>query len=507
MSSTLFRSLFSFGSVSLRSLLGFILGVILARYLGIDDFGEYSLLLALFITLCNFLDFGASNAFYTFISKGYDSRLVYVIYTLWLFFQFLIVIFCIYFIGEEGLLFIFRHKDSTTLIVAFSAVFFQLQITKSISYLFESIRMTIFSQTILLVLAVLNVLLIYLANYFGFISHVNIVFVIILSSHLLMALISFFIATRFISFSRFDSMATVKTVLLKYARFCGPLFLISFFSFLFKYFDTWYLQYNGGNSEQAIYSVAFKFASISLMVSTAVVRIVWKEVADLYSQGKEDLAWDFFITSVKIVTVICVTMSALVLPYSELLITNIYGDEYVSAIPAFMILLLYPIFQAIGQVSTVIFYCNEKTKALSVFTILTIPFGILLTYILLNGVTVTTLSSYFPYEISFALAVKGVIFELFSVCLLLYLAAKLLKKKISFIFLFFSIFSSFILSILSYLIASNFSNLYVVIIIHVILFLISWLFVLSVFSEVLLNRSGSYLKGYLLSFLNGRGVN
>jgi O-antigen/teichoic acid export membrane protein len=322
-----------------------------------------------------------------------------------------------------------------------------------------------------------------------------------------MALISFFIATRFISFSRFDSMATVKTVLLKYARFCGPLFLISFFSFLFKYFDTWYLQYNGGNSEQAIYSVAFKFASISLMVSTAVVRIVWKEVADLYSQGKEDLAWDFFITSVKIVTVICVTMSALVLPYSELLITNIYGDEYVSAIPAFMILLLYPIFQAIGQVSTVIFYCNEKTKALSVFTILTIPFGILLTYILLNGVTVTTLSSYFPYEISFALAVKGVIFELFSVCLLLYLAAKLLKKKISFIFLFFSIFSSFILSILSYLIASNFSNLYVVIIIHVILFLISWLFVLSVFSEVLLNRSGSYLKGYLLSFLNGRGVN
>ena len=505
MHSTFFRSLFSFLSVSLRSLLGFIFGVILARHLGVEDFGEYSLLLALFITLCNFIDFGASNAFYTFICKGYDSRLVYLIYTLWLFLQFSIVILCIYILDEQELFFLFRHKDSTLLIVAFTAVFFQLQITKSISYLFESVRMTILSQTILLVLAFINISLIYFVNYFNFLNNVYIVFVIIFSSHLFIALVSFAIVNRFISFTKIDLMANFKTVLLKYVVFCYPLLFISFFSFVFKYFDTWYLQYMGGNSEQAIYSVAFKFAAISLMVSTAVIRIIWKEISELYSKGKEDLAWDYFVTSIKVLTVICVTFSAIVFPYSEILIINLYGDEYISAVPTFMVLLLFPIFQSLGQVSTIFFYCKEKTKVLSVFTMLTIPCGILLTYILLNEVTVTTFSSHFNYNISLALAIKGVIFELFSVCLLFYLASRLQKERITFVFLFFSIFSSFTLSILSHNIASSFSNLYVVIIIHATLFSISWYLVLSIFSEVLLNCPRSYMNRYLLSLFNRIG--
>ena len=75
MQSSIFdRYIFSAGANVIRAILSFFAGILIAKGLGVEDYGIYSFLIASFGALLSILDLGTSNAFFTFISKKNQSR-------------------------------------------------------------------------------------------------------------------------------------------------------------------------------------------------------------------------------------------------------------------------------------------------------------------------------------------------------------------------------------------------------------------------------------------------
>ena len=86
-----------------RAIIGFSMGIIIARSLSPVGYGDLFFLIGSFTALCALIDMGTSSAFYTFISKRAMNRLFYYLYGGWLILQFLLVILTISVFLPSGL--------------------------------------------------------------------------------------------------------------------------------------------------------------------------------------------------------------------------------------------------------------------------------------------------------------------------------------------------------------------------------------------------------------------
>ena len=120
----LFRSFFSVISSLMKSGLTFITTIILARNMGPEVYGIYAFLIASFIAVKNFSDFGSSNAFFTFSSKKKRSKVFYNTYFFWLFLQYIIIFIFLAFLPSDYANKFWHGEDRRTLLLAFSAIYF-----------------------------------------------------------------------------------------------------------------------------------------------------------------------------------------------------------------------------------------------------------------------------------------------------------------------------------------------------------------------------------------------
>jgi O-antigen/teichoic acid export membrane protein len=56
-------------------------------------------------------------------------------------------------------------------------------------------------------------------------------------------------------------------------------------SFAYIFLDRWLLQDFGGNLEQAFYGVGAQFSAVSLIATSAMLRVFWKEMAESHESG------------------------------------------------------------------------------------------------------------------------------------------------------------------------------------------------------------------------------
>ena len=82
------RFIFTIGSNIFRGLLSFITGMILARMLGPESYGNMAFLLGTFMGVLKLLDMGSSSAFFTFLSQKPRSKRFVRSFFIWLGVQF-----------------------------------------------------------------------------------------------------------------------------------------------------------------------------------------------------------------------------------------------------------------------------------------------------------------------------------------------------------------------------------------------------------------------------------
>ena len=351
MESILKRFIFSFVTNAVRALVSFITVILVAKWLGPEDYGRMAFLLSTFIAIKSLLDMGSSSAFFTFLSKKRMSSAFILYFWLWVLLQLLISILIVgYVLPDNVISSIWKGESRSLVFLALIAAFMQFSVWPIASQMAEANRQTIKVQKLNLLIVFLHLLVIVCFIYFGVIS-IPIIFVVTACEWLIASIIASHYYKR-IDFQKnnknineLSNLETFKSFII----YCLPFIPYVWLAFASDFGDRWILQTFGGSIEQAYYSIALQFASVSLIATTSIIKILWKEVAELNEEANKvfigKICRSSFIAIYLFTAVIC----CMLVPHAESIIKLLLGPEYVNGSMALTLMFLYPVHQSLGQ--------------------------------------------------------------------------------------------------------------------------------------------------------------
>jgi len=343
---------------TVRSIIIFITGMTLAKGLGPEQYGLFSFLLASFAAIITLFDMGSSSAFFSFISKRTRSKSFFMVYFGWVIFQFLTAIILIRLvIPADWLALIWQGESRELVLLAFVGVFFQNQIWTLVVKVGESQRLTTIAQMLGVAIALIHFLLIIVLYYQGLLSLSYVYFLIIAE-----ILVGAIIAKLIFPLEFNDEKINLRGNFSEYWIFCKPLVPYVWLSVIMSFADTWLLRHFGGGVEQGYYAVAAQMGTVTLLFTSSIVRVLWKEVAEANEQ-KDIRRVAFVYKKVsRIVFMAGVVISGYLIPWTDEIITLLLGNEYLEGATVMWIMLLYPIHQSLGQINGTMYFALELTK-------------------------------------------------------------------------------------------------------------------------------------------------
>lgn len=371
----------SVGSNSIRGMIGFVSGLLIARGLNPSGYGDLMFLLGSFVAIRSLLDMGSSNAFFTFLSRHTQGRRFYLLYFFWLALQFVITLLLVTLIIPDS---IFARAwlghNREIVVIAFFAAFMQQQIWLTVGQIGESLRKTVKVQLLNLSIAIIYLVMVSILLITGSMSVERILFLMIFQYA-----VATLIAYRFLKADHAEPVerdAPLEQIILEYWVYCKPLIVLSLVGFLYDFADKWMLQKFGGASQQGYFQIANQFSTISLLATTSILSIFWKEIADaLAKHDYARVAMLYRKVSRGLVMLGAIT-TGLLIPWSEQIVHISLGDAYAQAWPVLAVMLLYPIHQSMGQIGGTMLLASGNTHRYMfvsmALTLASVPFSYLM---------------------------------------------------------------------------------------------------------------------------------
>lgn len=413
------RSLFTILSNSFRSLFNLIASIFLARMLGPELFGLMSFVLASFIALKSLIDFGLSSAFYTFISESNNIYRYLTTYAYILFFQLVIPLVLIFiFMPNSWFQIIWTDVETLQIFFGYLAIFFQYYIWNFSLSLAESIRKTFLAQSIWLSISITNLIALIILWLYDLLI-INNVFLLIIFEFFIGALLLFFLIKKQINFEFKKESQLI--ILNKFFDYSKPLILYSVIGFIAIFFDRWMLQFFAGSYEQAFYSISFQISAISLLATSSILKIFWKEIAE--SNSNQDIVYTkkLYENSCKALYLTACFIMGFIFFWVDEIILFFLGVEYLPGKITFLILLFYPVHQCLGQIVSSFLYATSETRILSYISSLFLLLGMLLTFMLIGENALLKVNLQMG---SAGLAIKMVIIQFLNVNILIFILNK-----------------------------------------------------------------------------------
>jgi O-antigen/teichoic acid export membrane protein len=368
------------GNIS-KLTLSFVAGLIIARGLGPKEYGDFSFLLTSFLSFRQLLDMGTSQAFYTFISERKQSSLFYIYYALWMLFQFVLTIAFIWFICPKHLfeeLWLGHAKE--LVILAFVASFTMTQLWEIITSIGESLRDTLYVQIRNLALAITYLLVISLLFYF---EHIG-----IKQLYILIIIIYFFFSILYylkIKKDLFDNTTSFSSALMftEFKVFCKPLVVYSWVGFVYTFADNWILQKYGGSVQQGYYAIGLRFSVLSLIATTSILKIFWKEIAEANGENNESRIKYLYNKTTIILYFSAAALSSFIIPFAKEIPSWLLGSDYQNAWIPLTLMFIYPLYQSLGQISGAFFLATKRSRLYKNLGLIIMFIGFPFTYFLI----------------------------------------------------------------------------------------------------------------------------
>ena len=372
----------SFIANCIRAVVNAISSILIARLLGPEDTGRFFFLFFSFISIRSLIDFGSSNAFFTFISKTKQSKYFINAYLIWTFSIFLLVGLLIFYVLPESILaYIWLGEDIEIIIVSFIASFIFHQFWPIAHKMAEASRQTYKLYIITIITNVIHLICISILLFYEK-NSIVLIFCIVGVEWLIASIL----VARLYKFKNENDVKVdnIRVIFVKYLRYCLPLAPYTIIGFFYSIGDKWMLQNWSGSVEQSYLGIGLRFSSIALLSTSALLSIFWKEVAVLYENNDLEKLEQIFsktISSMYLITSIAVVF---ILPWSSSIINICLGSEYSEGILTITLLLLYPVHQCIGQITGSFLYAVEYTKLQSVIGCIFMLTSLLGYYIVLS---------------------------------------------------------------------------------------------------------------------------
>jgi len=411
------RFAFTIGANLLRSLLSFITGMLLARWLGPDTYGNMAFLLGTFLAIRQLLDMGSSMAFFTFLSQRIRSRRFVWSFFGWTAFQFIVPLCVLWLLFPSAWIDIIWHGEQRSLVVmAFAAAFMQNSLWPVIQHATESQRRTLWVQSIGVVIWMAHLLAIIILWRLGVLG-LYAIFAAIVLEYLLASIVAIKRLSYAEDLEADRSSSSEEPMFRKYLSYCLPLIPYAWFGFAYEFADRWLLQYYGGSVEQAYYAVGAKFAAVSLIATSSILRIFWKEVAEANHRKDHARTAALFRKATRSLFLVGAIIAGFLIPWAKDLLSLILGAAYIGGATTLTIMFIYPVHQSLGQICNTMFYATERVWiqviTSSIFSII----SIVVTFVLLSALGLA----------SEGLAFKMVAVQLVSVNVLAFIIARIWK--------------------------------------------------------------------------------
>lgn len=374
------RFVISFLGNLLRVGLMFGVSLFLARKLGPASYGNYNFLLNSFLGLKIFVDLGTNNAFLTFLSERKRSKKFFTQYGWILTAQFSILIGLVLFLPDAWRNKLWLNQDISLIIVACCASFAMNQLWEAGTNLGESLRDTLRVQQRNLFTAFLFLVSLLVLEFYQSLTVANALYSILVCYLLINFLYIVNVIPRAIDPDLDESFREINQ---RYFTYCHPLAVTCFVSFFLTFWENWMLQFFGGNVEQGYYSIGWKFSTIGLLATTALLKIFWKEIAEAQQQANLERVKAIYFRTCRTLygsgTILCCFVSVFA---SEILATFL-GHEYLGATLSFSLLLLYPIHQSLGQIVAALLQASGRVKTYRNYSILVMCTSLPISYLML----------------------------------------------------------------------------------------------------------------------------
>ncbi len=338
-------------------------------------------LLGSFTAVRQLLDLGTSTAFYTFISRQPREKLFYLSYAAWQLAQFLLTVVIIgILLPQQWMDAIWLGHSRGIVLLAFAAIFIQQQAWLTISQLAESQRLTHWIQRLNVMIAIANACMIFVAWQLQSLS-VPLIFILVIGEYIVAMAISYkALPPRLtITKSQFD----IFQMFGDYARYCAPLLVYSGMGFAHTFAENWLLQRFGGAAQQAYYAIGLQFASISLLATTAIQQIFWKEMAEAHQRSDKPRMAMLYELVPRFTILIAASVCGFLIPWSREIIALVYGPAYIGSGNVLAIMLLHPVHNSLGIIIGTAYLATGNVKAIATMGLVYMTISIPIIYFLL----------------------------------------------------------------------------------------------------------------------------
>jgi len=477
----------------LRGVMTLTTSIMLARLLGPDDFGRMAFLIASFVAFKSLVDMYSSHAFFTFLSKETRSRNFVSIYWCWMAFELIFSLILVGLLLPSSFVANIWHNENRLLVVlALSATFFQQSAWQVACQMAEANRSTIAMQKLGFCIVLSHLLFVLFLNHFG-----QLTLTIIFIGVSIEWGIGTYYAARMYKASG-DKNDSLSSVLSEFWVYCKPLIPLAWLSFLYAFLDRWMLQLWGGSKEQAYYAVASNFVMIILLATASIIRIFWKEIAEAYHQGNIDKVYRLYQKTTRLLYFIGAFLAGCCIPWASEILAIAVGDDYIAGNITFMLMLLYPVHQSLGQIVGVVFFATEKGRLQAILGAGFMIISMFVSYYVLAPTDAVIPGLSMSSE---GLAWKMLVMQFIQVNFNFYVAARIFNWKYEWAYQFYVLGGAILIAYLvKFLLADYFASLYVTFSLSLICYSLIVVFLLHKFPAQISGITRKELNVYLSKF-------
>jgi O-antigen/teichoic acid export membrane protein len=356
------RFLASLLSNGIRAALTFLSGLLVARYLGPSEYGNLTFIFGSFLAIFALIDAGSSSAFYTYISQEEKNQYLIVSYVYWILIQFILVSIFIIIVWELSFNnYVWPLQNKVNVILGFVAIFLQQKIWQMISQIGEAKRNTVIIQILNIFMSLIYLISIYIAVNRNVMS-ISTLFIILILINSIFSIATIIISYKFLNIKISISLIDLKHIYKRYKEYCKPLVFFSIIVFANDFSEKWMLQYFGGSTQQGFYSISSQFSAVTLLATTSILTIFWKEISYARKQGNVKKIQELYKKVNRGIVIFGAIVCGALFPWVSEIIDIFLGVDYKDANLILIAMLIYPIHQAMGQVGGTMLLADGKTK-------------------------------------------------------------------------------------------------------------------------------------------------
>ncbi len=366
----------------LRSIVSFLTALLLARWLGPEDFGRMAFLLATFMAFKGLLDMASSSAFFTFISQKPRSKYFITLFWRWVLIQVFFSLVVVLIVLPDSILdLIWQGENRSLIVLALIATFMQQNVWSVASQMAEAQRETIRVQRLNTLVVTIH-LCVVLALWLLGELFIPLIFIALIFEWMIASWIAekMYQRQKDVLESRND---TISSVFYEFWHYCKPFIPYVWLSFSFDFVSRWMLQNWDGGSEQAYFAISQQFSSVALLATTSILRIFWKEIAEAKHNGDDKRVQNLYKKTSRLLYFIGAVVVGGLVPWAKEIINLLLGPAYLSGVLTFTLMLFYPLHQSMGQICGTMFYATENTRIQVVIGSIFMALGVVVVYFLL----------------------------------------------------------------------------------------------------------------------------